>query len=108
MGGSGMILGRNTQQWLGLIAALSGLLQILVTVLKPDLDPATVTVLLGAGTTFLGVLIAFIANTSTTPIADPKLVQGTSVQVMDTSGKVIGTSDVQAPVTPPVAAPAKP
>ena len=92
-----MILGRSTVQWMGLISAVAGLLQIVVPLLLPDVDPVTLTVVLGAATAFLGVFIAFLANTSTTPVADPQLKAGTMVRVTDESGTVIAHAPIEAP-----------
>lgn len=84
-----MILGRNTQQWLGLITALAGLIQTIAPVILPGIDPGTLATVLGATTLFLGVLIAFVANTYTTPSNDPQLKAGTMVRVTDQGGTVI-------------------
>lgn len=84
-----MLLGRSTVQWMGLIAALSGLLQVILPTLLPTVNPVTLTVVLGAITAFLGVFIAFLANTSTTPVADPQLKEGTMVRVTDETGTVV-------------------
>ena len=92
-----MFLGRSTPQWLGLITAITGALQIAMPVLFPNIDPVQLTVVLGAATTILGALIAFIANTATTPTADPQLKVGTSVRVTDETGTVIGHTNVAAP-----------
>lgn len=97
-----MFLGRSTVQWTGLIAAAVSTLQVLLVVLVPDLDPVQVAVILGTIAGFLGVLIAFIANTSTTPIADPQLKAGTLVRVTDESGTVVGHLPVPTPEPPPV------
>lgn len=94
-----MILGRSTIQWTGLITAGVMLLQVLIVSLVPEADPATVATVLGAIGGFLGVLIAFVANTSTTPVSDPQLKVGTSVRVTDDTGTVIGHAQVP---TPPV------
>lgn len=100
-----MFLGRSTPQWLGLITAVTGALQIAMPVLFPGIDPVQLTVVLGAATTILGALIAFIANTSTTPVADPQLKAGTMVRVTDEGGTVIGHTPVPTPAAPPVAKP---
>lgn len=94
-----MILGRNTQQWLGLITAAAGLVQTLVVALLPQVDPATLAIVLGSLVSFLGVAIAFIANTYTTPVGDPRLAIGTVVGVTNAEGKVVDTQTltVQAP-----------
>jgi hypothetical protein len=92
-----MILGRNTQQWLGLITAAAATIQTLVVVLLPEIDAGTVAVIIGAVVGFLGVLIAFIANNYTTPVADPQLKAGTMVRVTDEGGTVIGHEPVATP-----------
>lgn len=84
-----MILGRSTVQWMGLISALTGLLQIVVPTLFPDVDARVLAVVLGAIASFLGVFIAFLANTSTTPVSDPQLKEGTMVRVTDETGTVV-------------------
>lgn len=92
-----MILGRSTVQWMGLISALTGLLQIVLPTLFPDLDARTLAVILGAVASFLGVFIAFLANTSTTPVNDPQLKAGTMVRVTDEAGTVIAHAPIEAP-----------
>lgn len=84
-----MILGRSTVQWMGLISALTGLLQVVLPTLFPNIDAGVLAVVLGAVTSFLGVFIAFLANTSTTPVADPQLKAGTMVRVTDDEGTVV-------------------
>lgn len=97
--GDGMFLGRSTPQWLGLITAITGALQIALPILLPGMDPVQLTVVLGAITAILGALIAFIANTSTTPVKDPQLQEGTMVRVTDKGGTVIGHLPVPSPVS---------
>lgn len=92
-----MFLGRSTPQWLGLITAITGALQIAMPVLFPGIDPVQLTVVLGAITTILGALIAFIANTYTTPVNDPQLKVGQSIRTTDESGAVIGHTNVPTP-----------
>lgn len=92
-----MFLGRSTVQWTALISAAVAALQILVPLWFPGVDPAVTTTTLGTIGIFLGVLIAFIANTSTTPVADPQLKAGTMVRVTDDSGTVVGHSPVPSP-----------
>lgn len=74
-----MIFGRNTQQIMGVIIALVGLVQVVVPTLWPDIDPAQLGVVLAAVTTFLGAVVALIANEKTTPTGDPRLPIGTVV-----------------------------
>ena len=101
-----MILGRSTVQWTALVAALSGFLQVIVPILAPDLDATVVSTILGAATLFLGVFIAFLANTSTTPTGDPQLKAGTMVRITDDAGTMIGHEPVPTPEPqPPVAGP---
>ena len=83
-----MILGRSTVQWTALITASAGLTQVLAVTLT-ELDPTVVATILGAGTAFLSVFIAFLANTQTTPISDPILKEGTVVSVQDSEDKVV-------------------
>jgi hypothetical protein len=92
-----MFLGRSTQQWVGLISAAASTVQVLIVILVPSLDPTQVAVVLGAVTAFLGVLVAFIANTYTTPVNDPQLKAGTMVRVTDDVGTVVGHMPVPTP-----------
>lgn len=83
-----MILGRNTMQWMGLIGAVLGFIQLVIGVVSPDMaDEATI--ILGGLGVLLGSFVAFLANTSTTPTADPQLKEGTMVRVTDESGTVV-------------------
>jgi hypothetical protein len=82
---------------MGLITAFFSTLQTIAVVALPGVDPVVLTLVTGSITGFLGVLIAFIANTSTTPTADPQLKAGTSVRVMDEDGVVIGHERVPTP-----------
>lgn len=82
-----MILGRSTVQWTALISAGLGLLQLVIQLTMPQLSDEAAVILPALGV-FLGVFIAFLANTSTTPVSDPILPSGTTVTVQDTSEKV--------------------
>lgn len=95
-----MILGRSTIQWTGLVSATTALIQVMIVTLAPGLDPVAVATILGSITVFLGVLIAFVANSSTTPTADPQLKAGTMVRVTDDGGTVIGHLPVPMPDVP--------
>jgi hypothetical protein len=92
-----MILGRNTQQWMGLIGAAIAFAQLMVGVLKPEMA-STAAIILGGLGVFAGVAVTFIANTYTTPVADPMLKEGTMVRVTDQDGVVIGHEPITAPV----------
>lgn len=92
-----MFLGRSTPQWLGLITALGSLSQVLIVQFLPGADPVVVATVVGAVGLFLGTLIAFLANTATTPIKDPQLQEGTMVRVTDDNGTVIGHAPVPQP-----------
>ena len=93
---NGMILGRNTQQWLGLTSSIIGFVGLVIGVAFPGLlGPATI--ILNGLSGVLGVLIMFIANTLTTPTNDPQLVEDTMVRVTDEGGRMIG----HAPITVP-------
>ena len=83
-----MILGRNTQQWLGLISATLSFVQLLIGVMAPELADKSAIVLGGLGI-LLGSFVAFVANTHTTPVADPQLKEGTMVRVTDAGGTVV-------------------
>jgi uncharacterized membrane protein len=92
-----MLLGRSTVQWVGLISALLATIQTVVLVAFPEVDGEQVALILGAIGSVLGVLVAFIANTSTTPVNDPQLKQGTQIRITDESGTVIGNAPVPRP-----------
>lgn len=96
-----MILGRSTPQWLGLITAAGSLAQVLIVQFIKGADPVVIGTVIGSIGLFLGVFIAFIANTSTTPNADPQLKAGTMVRVTDDAGTVIGHTPVTTPDPPP-------
>ena len=64
-----MILGRNTLQWMGLINAIAGL--AIIAGIEAQIVGAFVVV--------VGAAVALIANTSTTPVSDPRLPVGTAV-----------------------------
>lgn len=84
-----MILGRSTVQWTALITAGGALAQVVIVNAVPNIDATLVATIIGALVTFLGVFIAFLANTQTTPISDPILAAGTTVSVKDTADKVV-------------------
>lgn len=92
-----MILGRSTVQWTALITAAGAFLQVLLVTLAPALDPVVVATIIGSAIGFLGVAIAFIANSSTTPTATPQLKVGTPVTVTDAEGAVLGHAPVPTP-----------
>lgn len=92
-----MILGRNTQQWLGLIGAVLGFVQLVIGVLAPDASDEAAIILGGLGI-LLGALVAFIANSFTTPSADPQLVAGTMVRITDKTGRIIDHQPIKAEV----------
>jgi len=92
-----LVLGRSTVQWTSLITAAGGLAQLLIVQLVPNLDPILVATLIGALITFLGVFVAFLANTQTTPIHDPILAAGTTVSVKDSEDKVVIASTPPGP-----------
>lgn len=89
-----MILGRNTVQWVSLITAAGGLAQLLMVSFLPDADPTLIATVIGAVVTFLGVFLAFLANTSTTPVKDPVLEAGTPVTVTNAAGEPTHTTNV--------------
>jgi hypothetical protein len=78
-----MILGRSTVQWTSLITAAGGLAQVLIVLLVTGIDPVLVATIIGSVIAFLGVFVAFLANTQTTPIHDPVLPGGTTGKVQD-------------------------
>ncbi len=95
-----MLFGRPTNQWVGLITAGAALVQVLVVTLAPDVDPATVAIVIGAVTGFLGVLIAFIAN------QPPTLNPGDPYTVVTPSNEanVSKVANTNVTATPPVIA----
>lgn len=99
-----MFLGRSTVQWTALFASLGGFAQLVIVQAFPEVDPVAVATTIGALIGVLGALIAFIANTSTTPTADPRLPIGTMVQATDPSGTVVGHVPVPQPAPAPVVA----
>ena len=92
-----MFLGRSTPQWLALISTTAGAVQTLILLFVPGLDPVQVGLAIGASVTILGAWLVFLANTATTPVKDPQLVEGTSVRVTDAGGTVIGNANVPSP-----------
>jgi hypothetical protein len=92
-------LGRSTVQWTALISAGGGLAQVLIVTIVPDVDAVLVATLIGSTVAFLGVVIAFLANTQTTPTSDPRLEVGSEVAVLS-HGQLTGDKVVVAP-TPP-------
>lgn len=91
-----MILGRNTQQWMGLVTSIIGFAGLVIGVAFPGLlGPATI--ILNGLTGVLGVVILFIANVYTTPTNDPKLVAGTMVQITDATGRTVAHAPVPSP-----------
>ena len=83
-----MLFGRPTNQWIGLITAAASLVQVLVVTLLPEVNPATVAVVIGAVTGFLGVLIAFVAG------QPPTLNPGDTVTVVTPQGQPNATVTV--------------
>ncbi len=55
-----MILGRQTNQWLGLVAALLGFVQVVA--IQAGADPVPTATILGSVGTLAGIVIAFIAG----------------------------------------------
>ena len=100
-----MFLGRSTVQWTGLISAVVSAFQILIPIWFPGVDPVQIATTLGTIGILLGVLIAFIANTSTTPIGDPQLKAGTMIRVTDAAGTIVGHTPVPDPAASPGPAP---
>ena len=94
-----MILGRSTGQWTALITATAGLGQLLVVTLLPGIDPIVLATVIGATVMFLGVFLAFLANTAMTPINDARLEKGTEVTVLE-RGKITGDTVIVQPSPP--------
>lgn len=97
-----MILGRNSLQWLGLLAVL---LQIAKQFLGSIPEAGVVLDFL---TAIDAALMTWIAQTSTTPTADPQLVAGTMVRITDKAGRLIDHAPIEAPSLPAKAAPRPP
>jgi hypothetical protein len=97
-----MLLGRNTIQWTALIGALIAVVSTSISVAFPDQVAAATIILTSVGAA-LNVFIAFLADTQTTPIMDPRLQVGTVVQATDpTTGVVVGHVKVPEPEPAPV------
>lgn len=92
-----MILGRNTQIWLGAISGTLAFIQLMIVVLVPGIDPVVVATLIGGANVAIGGWIAVLANTSTTPVQDPQLKAGTMTRITDETGTVIGHAPVPDP-----------
>lgn len=92
-----MLLGRNTQIWLGAISGTLAFVQVAIVTLVPGVDPVAVATIMGAAGVMLGGWIAVLANTATTPVHDPQLEEGTLVRVTDHEGRMIGHTPVPAP-----------
>jgi hypothetical protein len=84
-----VILGRNTVGWMAVVTAGINL----VGLVFPGIQPAVLQGL----SVLAAAIIALLANTSTTPTADPQLKQGTMVRVTDDTGTVIGHTPVPGP-----------
>ena len=76
-----MILGRPTNLWLGLVAAVTGFLQVLVLAVRPEVDPTQLGLVLGAASLLLGSIIALIANQA------PTVKEGVTVKVVTPEGE---------------------
>lgn len=83
-----MILGRNTQQWMGLITSVIGFVAFVIQIVAPDKAGPAGLILSGL-TGVIGIFISFIANTYTTPTSSPILVDGTMVKITDKTGREI-------------------
>lgn len=87
-----MFLGRSTTAWTALISAAIGFGGVIAVQLGAD--PGTVATVGGSLGAFLGVVIAFVAQTSTTPVSSPQLPAGTEVGVTNQAGTVTHTTTV--------------
>lgn len=87
-----LFLGRSTIQWLSLIAVL---LQVVRQFIPDAQDTARLAI--DAATAIVAALIAWVAQTSTTPTSDPQLAAGTLVRVTDDKGTVIAHTPVPTP-----------
>ncbi len=98
-----MILGRETPQWIAIITGTLSFVQVLVGVLRPDIDQGQLALVLGSLGTLLAGYLAFLARTKTTPYDDPMLKANTQVTVTDDAGTVIGQAAVPTPAPAPIA-----
>jgi uncharacterized membrane protein YgaE (UPF0421/DUF939 family) len=78
-----MILGRSTVQWTALITSTLAFAQIIIQLALPDFADEAAIILPALGV-LLGIYIAFLANTQTTPTSDPVLPAGTVGKIEDT------------------------
>lgn len=83
-----MILGRSTVQWTALISSTLAFIQLLIQLALPAWADEAGIILPALGI-LLGVYIAFLANTQTTPVKDPVLPVDTVVSVQGTEDKVV-------------------
>lgn len=74
-----LILGRSTAQWSGLYAGLASFIALALPTLFPGQDWARVQTVIAASVGLVGLFIAFLANSSLTPVADPRLEVGSTV-----------------------------
>lgn len=94
-----MFLGRPVNQWVGLITAAASLAQVLIVTLLPDIDPVNVAIVIGAVTTFLGVLVAFLA------VQPPTLAPGDKFLTATPAGQDNYVTTVAKPPAPSVPVP---
>lgn len=92
-----MIFGRNTVIWMGAITVTLQFLKQVVVAMFPAYDHDTVELVFDGLTAVIGAWIALVANTSTTPVADPRLPIGTIVSVTGGTGEIVGQQEVMSP-----------
>ncbi len=78
-------------------------MQVLLVTLVANIDAVVVATVIGSVVGFLAIFIAFLANTSTTPINDPQLKVGTIMRVTNDEGRIIGHTPVPEPARAPLA-----
>lgn len=90
-----MILGRATNLWLALVAAIIAFTQVVIVTVVPNVDATAVATILGSLGGLLGVVIAFVAN------QPPTINPGDNVTVVTPPG----TPNLTVSVNPPLATP---
>jgi hypothetical protein len=92
-----MIFGRSTVIIMAAIVATMQFVKQGIFLAFPDVDQGSISTLVDLATGALGAWIAVLAGTSTTPVADPQLKDGTLVKITDEAGTVIAHEPIKAP-----------
>lgn len=88
-----LFLGRNTQQWLALIAVLLQVGKQFVPE-GATVGGVSVSTVFDGATAIVAAIMGWVAQTSTTPVTDPRLPNGTVVTTTDANGNKTGTTTV--------------